>query len=588
MIPNFRFAIVKKEKCNPEACGDLCMKLCPINRTGEPCIVKSDEDGKVRIDEVLCTGCGICSKRCPFDAIDIINLPKPPNKEPIHRYSENGFSLFGLISPVFGKIIGVIGRNGIGKSTSLNILSGYVKPNFGDYKSVDSDFKQRMRNYFKGTESQLFFEKLTDGKIKVSYKPQMVEQIPKMFHGTVNDLLRKSDERSELDKAVDFLNLRNILDRDISQLSGGELQKVAIAATYLKKADLYMFDEPSSYLDVSERLRISNFIRNLSKPDNSIIVVDHDLIVQDYVSDLVVILYGKERAYGVVSNPLNARVGINTFLFGYIKNENVQFRDHKIKYENLKNNVVKKSAPLIEWNNLKKKLGNFTVSADKGEIESEDIIGVVGKNGIGKTTFMRILAGEFKSDSGSLTQNVKISYKPQQIPLSKSQVIEFFSSVKNKVSTLVLGPLNIKDLFNKRLDQLSGGELQKVAIAFALSQEADIYLLDEPSAYLDVEERLNVAKVIKSFMNNIGKSAIIIDHDLIFLDYFSEKMIVFMGTPTIEGSAFGPYSLNEGMNLFLKDLGVSFRRDLDSRRPKANKKGSKIDRMQKEKGNYFY
>jgi len=89
-------------------------------------------------------------------------------------------------------------------------------------------------------------------------------------------------------------------------------------------------------------------------------------------------------------------------------------------------------------------------------------------------------------------------------------------------------------------------------------------------------------------MNNIGKSAIIIDHDLIFLDYFSENMMVFIRTPAVEGSAFGSYSLNEGMNLFLKDLGVSFRRDLNSRKSKTNKEGSKIDRMQKEKGDYFY
>ena len=107
--------------------------------------------------------------------------------------------------------------------------------------------------------------------------------------------------------------------------------------------------------------------------------------------------------------------------------------------------------------------------------------------------------------------------------------------------------------------------------------------------YINVtEERFNVLKIIKPFMNNIGKSAIIIDHDLIFLDYFSENMMVFIGMPAVEGSAFGPYSLNEGMNLFLKDLGVSFRRDLNSRKSKTNKEGSKIDRMQKEKGDYFY
>ncbi len=589
MVRNYRFAVVRKDKCNPSSCGELCIKLCPINRSGEQCISKTD-DGKVRIDEVLCTGCQICSNRCPFGAISIINLPKPPDKKPIHRYGENGFSLFGLISPVFGKIVGVIGRNGIGKSTSLNILSGEIKPNFGDVnKSLsDKEYKQKLMDFFKGTESQLFFKKMISGELRISYKPQMVEKIPKFFKGTVRELLSKSDEKNNLEEVSKKLGFNNILDNDIGKISGGELQKVAIAATSLKKADLYMFDEPSSYLDVSERLRIAQYIRELISEDNAIIVVDHDLIMQDYVSDLVVIMYGKEGTYGVVSNVMNARNGINTFLNGYIKTENVQFRDYKIKYENLKENINKKSEAVVEWNGISKRLGHFTIESKKGVVSEKDIIGVVGKNGIGKTTFMKILAGVMKPDKGIINGSPKVSYKPQQIPTSSTFVKELFKEVRNEVNNLVMKPLNIKDMMNKRLNELSGGELQKVAIAYALSREADIYLLDEPSAYLDVEERLNTAKVIKGYINNVSKAIVIIDHDLMFLDYFSEKIIVFIGEAAVHGEAIEPMDKRKGMNLFLKDLGISFRRDIDSRRPKVNKVGSQLDKSQKAKGEYFY
>jgi ATP-binding cassette, sub-family E, member 1 len=138
------------------------------------------------------------------------------------------------------------------------------------------------------------------------------------------------------------------------------------------------------------------------------------------------------------------------------------------------------------------------------------------------------------------------------------------------------------------LYQLSGGELQRVSIVHALSQEAELFLLDEPSAYLDVEQRLLLSKILKKFVEDKKVTILVVDHDLLFLDYLSNRLLVFDGKPAIAGSVRGPFDMEEGMNIFLKDLGITFRRDEQSGRPRSNKLGSVLDREQKKRKKYYY
>src|SRR3989338_7556316 len=146
-----RIAVVEKDKCHPMECGNyLCARLCPVNKTSATCIVKGEDD-KAKIDADLCTGCGICPKRCTFGAIHIISLPEAINKPPIHRYGSNGFHLYNLPTPLFGNVVGVLGRNGGGKSTALKILAGTVKPNLGRDENATH---QEIIGYFKGQEAQ--------------------------------------------------------------------------------------------------------------------------------------------------------------------------------------------------------------------------------------------------------------------------------------------------------------------------------------------------------------------------------------------------------------------------------------------------
>jgi ATP-binding cassette, sub-family E, member 1 len=582
-----RIAILHKDKCNYDSCGNyLCIKLCPINRTGYECINKG-EDNKPIIDEKLCTGCGICQNRCPNEAISIINLPEELNTTPIHRYGKNGFALYSLPSPVFGKVTGIVGKNGIGKSTAIKIFAGIIKPNLGE-EDKESNINELIQ-FFKGTEKQKFFEKLKEGKINISYKPQSVELIPKQIKGKVKDLLIKVDEKNQFEEVTNKLELNNFLDREISQISGGELQRVAIAATVLKKANLYIFDEPTSYLDIKQRLIVSRFIKDLADEETSVIVIEHDIVALDYMADIINIMYGKEDAYGIVSHPRTAKEGINVFLEGNLKEENIRFRDYKIKFEIKAPILKKKENILTSWSNLEKNYSNFSIKSNNGEIYREEIIGVVGENGIGKTTFMKILSGNEKLNQGEINQNIKISYKPQYIDNNSDEFIaNYLSNALAKHEKDLIVPLELKGLLTRKLNEISGGQLQRVAIAKALSEECDVVLLDEPSAYLDIEQRLALSKIISNIVYTKNISVVVVDHDLVFIDSLSNRIIFFDGIPAIEGIANSPINIEDGMNKLLKKVSITLRREIHSGRPRINKFDSTKDKEQKKSGKYYY
>ncbi|WP_148687989.1 ribosome biogenesis/translation initiation ATPase RLI [Candidatus Nitrosocosmicus hydrocola] len=589
-----RVAVLDQDLCQPRKCGLECIIYCPVNKTGGECIIQRPDDGKAVISEDLCTGCTICIKKCPFDAIVIVNLAQEIGVDKIHQYGINSFRLYKIPIPKEGMVTGLVGRNGMGKSTIINLLSGNLKPNFGEFEKAPTwdEILQRTTNI----ELRKHFEKIQNKTLRTSIKPQLVYLIPKVFKGTVAELMKKYDERNVTPSLISDLGLNNSLDKQLSTLSGGELQRVAVAVAAAKDADYYFFDEPSSFNDIFQRLAVGRVISNLAQEGKSVMIVEHDMSLLDYLSDNIYITYGEPGAYGIVSSLQSTKVGINNFLEGYIPTENVRFRDKAYKFDisSVIESVLSTSS-IIQYPALEKTLGQFKVNIDGGSIQQGEVIGIVGANALGKTTFMKMLAGIDKMDNGSLDANVKISYKPQYLNQDiDGDVRSLIYSVNGGPfeGTLteehVFSPLGLKKLYDKSVKGLSGGELQKVAVSLSLIRDADIYALDEPSAFLDIEDRIIIAKFIQRFIKSKGKSALIIDHDIQLIDLVSDRLIIFEGTPGIEGSGTAPISKEMGMNEFLKSLSISFRRDETSGRPRVNKENGRLDRQQKTEGNYYY
>jgi len=583
-----RIAIVHKDRCHAKKCGTECILYCPRVRTGDETVVIGPE-GKAVISEELCVGCGICIKKCPFDAIDIVSLPEEL-EHPTHRYGNNGFALYGLPVPADGKVTGILGANGIGKSTAIKILSGQLRPNLGNF-DTEVAWEEILKRYT-GTELFDYLQTVSKKTLKIASKPQYIDYIPKMFSGSVRELLKKTDERNRLEGLLPVLKLDALLDHEIGTLSGGELQRVAIAACLARDADLYFLDEITPFLDIYQRIAAAKLIRELAK-ERPVVIVEHDLAILDMLADTVHVGYGKPAVFGIITRPKGVRVGINQYLEGYLHEENVRFRDTQVVFEKRAHDKGSDREDLFEIPAMTKEYDTFHLTISGGTSRSGVVLGIGGANGIGKSTYAKLLAGAETPTTGTIETTLKISYKPQYIKADTSDTVEMYlrrSSTKFDSSHYqheILEPLSLSPILQSPVDSLSGGELQRVAIASCLSREADVYILDEPSAHLDVEQRVKVTRMIKHHAEGREAGIMVIDHDIYLIDMISERILVFEGEPGVSGTAAGPFGMREGMNRFLDVLGVTFRRD-QSGRPRINKPDSFLDREQKASKEFYY
>ncbi|MFI5415246.1 MAG: ribosome biogenesis/translation initiation ATPase RLI, partial [Candidatus Lutacidiplasmatales archaeon] len=516
--------------------------------------------------------------------------PETDEREIVHRYGYNGFRLYRLPLPPPKGITGILGPNGTGKSTALRVLAGVERPNLGKYDHPPG-WDEVLERY-RGTSLHAHFEKIARGELRTAFKPQYVDKLVDEG-GTVEEFLTRTGVEPKT--ALRSVDLEPKADRPLTELSGGELQLLAVARTIGTDADLYLVDEPSSYLDIIHRLQVARLLRTLGER-KSVVVVEHDLALLDYLADQAHLVYGEEAAFGVISHPIAMRSAINTYLNGYLKDENVRFRTEPVRFVAHPPKLPTRTNVLVAFDALEKRFDRFHLSVGAGELAKGETVGIVGPNATGKTTFVRMLAGVEAPTVGTPPKGVTVSYKPQYLKATNT------ASLRERLELLRGDPtfdagvferelvpgLHLDTLLDVALPDLSGGELQRAAVALALARPAMLYLLDEPSAYLDADERIAMAKLIRRQVERQAVSALIVDHDVYFLDLACDALMAFRKEGTSGGVGAGPFAMRAGMNLLLKEVQVTFRRDAETLRPRINREGSVLDREQRERGEYYY
>ncbi|AAK39670.1 RNase L inhibitor (nucleomorph) [Guillardia theta] len=587
-----RIAVIREDKCNPNKCNKECKKNCPVEKAGKLCIKIEDSNNIVNIHEINCIGCGICVKKCPYDAIKIINLPFM-KKKPIHSFGLNSFRLYSLPIPKKNLIIGLIGANGIGKSTSFKIIAGELYPNFGEIGKKNS-YKETVK-LFKGSELFYFFQEFEKKKITVSIKTQNVEKLRETFNGKVKENIKNYYDLFNL---LDLSIYDDILEKDIEFLSGGELQKFAMLKTFIENSDILLIDEFTSFLDIKQRIEMTNFIKMFHKLNQNkyCITIDHDLTIIEFLSDMISITYGESGGYGNISLQYKPKDALNMYFDGYLPSENIRFRPFSFEFSirNKSVNSISSKKIQIEYENMNIKLGKLKLNIKSGTLNKSESIIFLGENGKGKTSLLKIFAGILKTEKYEIFKKNQISYKPQMIsPRFIGTVEELFIKKIPFVFTdeylkdLLIKPLKINSLLKKDLSYLSGGELQRIAITLCLAQDADLYLIDEPSAYLDIDQRIVISKIIRKMCSNSNKTFLIIEHDFLMASSIGDKVINFKPENSTLIEVSSPIEINRGINEFLEIMEITYRSDSMTNRPRINSKNSLIDREQKKQKKFF-
>jgi ATP-binding cassette subfamily E protein 1 len=579
-------AVIDQDKVTDEV-RDIALKYDPLNRTPGRQGFHVTEDGELHIDDAnVIEEHRIVANKVPNDAIKILRLPAERG-ELVHRYGENGFRLYELPVPQPGRAVGLLGPNGTGKSTALRVLDGSIRPNLGQVDDPPSWSEVISR--FRGTAAQNYLAKLAEDDVETADKPQRVDRLPDHHEDTAGALVRAADERGLAREALARFELASLADRDIEELSGGELQRLAIAATLVRDVDAYLVDEPSAYLDVGQRLTVARGFAELAA-DRGVLVVDHDLVTLDVLADDVHLTYGEPGGFGVVSRPLTTRRGINAFIEGMLRREGIRIREEPLTFE--ASATQTQGEPAISAPRLAKRFDGFELVVDPVDLREGELVGVLGRNGLGKTTFARLLAGVLEPDEGEIETRRTVAYKPQYLQADFAGTVEALLASQVDLEApwfraQILGPFDLEDLLEAPVAALSGGERQRVAVGLTLAREADAYLLDEPSAYLDVERRVDLATQLRRVIADRAAPCLVVDHDLMLLDALADRVMVFEGTPGEQGHGCAPEPTADGLDAFLAEVDVTFRRDERTGRPRANDPGSRKDREQREAGDYY-
>jgi ATPase subunit of ABC transporter with duplicated ATPase domains len=462
-----------------------------------------------------------------------------------------------------GEHIGLVGANGEGKSTFMNIITGQLEPDAGKvewakkvrvgYLDQHTVLKRGLtiRDVLKSAFQYLFdlesemnamYEKM--GDVTPEELEKMLEEV-----GVIQDTLTNNDFYvidAKVEEIARGLGLEEIgLDRDVQDLSGGQRTKVLLAKLLLEKPDILLLDEPTNYLDEQH---IEWLKRYLLDYENAFVLISHDIPFLNSVVNLI---------YHMENQELNRYVGdYNHFLEVYeVKKQQLQaaYKKQQQEISDLKDFVARNKARVSTRNmamSRQKKLDKMDVielaaekpkpefrfkegrTANKVIFETKDLvigydeplskplnlrmergqkIALFGANGIGKTTLLKSILGENKPVSGEVERGdyLEIGYFEQEVknPSNRTCIEEFWQEFPSFTqyevrATLAKCGLTTKHIESK-VEVLSGGEKAKVRLCKLINQETNVLVLDEPTNHLDVEAKAELKRAIKDYKGSV-------------------------------------------------------------------------------------
>lgn len=426
-----------------------------------------------------------------------LNVPKEP---PIH-VNENGFQLYSLPEIPEAGAHGIAGSDSLGKTTSLLLLAGKIDPSKGWYAAVTRYGGTRLGEHLKRLEAD---------NTRVSLKPQDIARLRHMpdLHKNIEDL----EIRGEIASDLGITDVPKI--GELEKLDAAELQLVAIAAALSSRADIYLLDEPTNFLDIRQKMRVAALIRKVAatKP---IIIADHDIAFLDFTCDTIQILYGEAEKWSALTETYPAARALGYIVGGYIPEKKFTLASPTRPAKRMPAGEI-----LMKINGMRIKRPGFELRMPAGEIRKGGHIAVIGEKGLGRSSLLGAIAGEIKPASGEIKGTPAISLKPQHLSVRNVK------NLMKGVPTELIKSIGLERLMGRGPYTPSEGERQKLAVMMCLAKEADLYIFDEPSQGLDILSRLAAARLIAE-----KPAALVTDHDIFFLASITEDAWLLSGKP---------------------------------------------------------
>ncbi len=486
-----------------------------------------------------------------------------------------------------GDFILLCGQSGSGKSTLLKMLKPQLTP-FGDL-SGEIKYNGKPLNELSQRESasQIGF---------VMQNPHSQIVTDKVYHELAfameNLGCNKEAIRLKTGEIAGFFGLTEVFNKNTNELSGGQKQLLNLASVLTLQPDVLILDEPTSQLDPLSAETFINTLKKLNRDFGiTVILSEHNLEdVFDYATKVLVLDNGKVACFEKPEKVTNALKDINSNhpmlsalptalrVFNAVGNDNQTpplniNQGRNFLFENFKNNIKSSNNPNKELfsdnplftiknayfryeKNGKDVLKDFNLTINQGEIYT-----LLGANGSGKSTAVKILCGIFKSYRGKIKHytKTKTAYLPQDVQtlLLKDTVYEDLKSVSINTEKIAQ-QLNITHLLNRHPYDLSGGEIQKVAIAKLLLQDPTLLILDEPTKGMDSFAQTELVKILKTLQHQ-GVTIIIVTHHTEFACMVSDRCgLLFDGNIIAENSAFDFFAGNSFYTTFANKMSRGF------------------------------